>query len=204
MESQRRVREYFVQLLPTLRAEVIYMIGAIAALVSLFYALQLPVCIVAVLEYSGKTRIGVGASALGLYRARNRALYRLHHPARKKHLSLLEKTGLFDDLLHGAKYLYAHRLLLRVSVNGELGGTDAARLAVCWGAAQSLLDTLCACTGGQIAGTLRPNFAAAQSHAEIRVTYAVKTGTALKAGLQAVCEHLIERVKTWKSIPLKA
>ena len=50
MESQRRAREYFVQPLPTLRPEVISMIGAIAALISLFYALQLPVCIVAVLN----------------------------------------------------------------------------------------------------------------------------------------------------------
>lgn len=180
------------------------MIGAIAALISLFYALQLPVCIVAVLEYSGKTAVGVGVSAFGSRRARERALHRLHHPARKKRPSLMEKTGWFDELLRGAKYLYAHRLLLRISVNGELGGTDAARLAVYWGAAQSLLETLSACTDGQITGSLQPNFAAAHSHTEIRVTYAVKTGTAIKAGLQAVREHLMERVKPWKSIPLKA
>lgn len=180
------------------------MIGAIAAIISLFYALQLPVCIVAVLEYSGKARFGVGVSAVGLRGAKKRAVYRMYHPARKKRRPLMEKSGWFDELLRGAKYLYAHRLLLRVSVDGELGGTDAARLAVCWGAAQGLLETLSACTDGQITGSLRPNFAAAHSHAEIRVTYAVKTGTAIKAGLQAVGEHLMERVKTWKSIPLKA
>ena len=179
------------------------MIGAIAALISLFYALQLPVCIVAVLEYSGKTAVGVGVSAFGSRRARERALHRLHHPARKKRPSLMEKTGWFDELLHGAKYLYAHRLMLRVSVNGEIGGTDAARLAVCWGAAQGLLDTLCACTDGRISGTLRANFAAVSSHAEIRLTYAVKMGNIVSATLQVVSEHLTERVRTWKSIPLK-
>lgn len=180
------------------------MIGAIAALISLFYALQLPLCFVAVLEYSGRTRFGVGVSAFGLRGAKKRALYHMYHPSPKRRIPSMEKTGWFDELLRGAKYLYAHRLLLRVSVNGELGGTDAARLAVCWGAAQSLLETLSACTDGQVSGALQPNFSAAHSHAEIRVTYAVKTGTALKAGLQAVSEHLMERVKPWISIPLKA
>lgn len=180
------------------------MIGAIAALISLFYAFQLPLCFVAVLEYSGRTRFGIGVSAFGLRSAKKRALYRMYHPVRKPHKPSMEKMRWFDELLRGAKYLYAHRLLLCISVNGELGGTDAARLAVCWGAVQSLLQTLSACTDGQVTGSLQPNFSAAHSHAEIRVTYAVKTGTALIAGLQAVSEHLMERVKPWKSIPLKA
>lgn len=180
------------------------MLGMIAAVIGLLYAMQLPLCVVAVLEYSGKARFGVGFSAIGVRGAKKRALRRMDHPAPKHRSKWMEKTGWFDELLRGAKYLYAHRLLLRVSVNGELGGTDAARLAVCWGAAQGLLETLSALTDGRISGSLQPNFSAAHSHGEIRVTYAVKAGTALTAALQAVGEHLSERVKSWKSIPLKA
>ena len=180
------------------------MIGIVAAIVSLFYALQLPVCIVAVVEISDHMRIGIGLSAFDMHGAQQRALHHLHQPALKSRHSWMEKTDWFDELLRGAKYLYAHRLMLRISVHGELGGTDAARLAVCWGAAQGLLETLSACTDGRISGSLQPNFAAATSHAEVRLTYAVKAGTALTATLRAVREHLAERVKSWKNIPLKA
>ena len=180
------------------------MIGLIAAMIGLFYALQLPLCVVAVLEYSDTARIGVGISAIGLKGARRRAASHMHHPAPARRPSWMEKTGWFDELLHGAKYLYAHRLLLRVTVDGELGGTDAARLALCWGAAQGLLDTLAAVTDGRIAGTLRPNFASPHTRGVIRVTYAVRTGAAISATLRAMGEYLSERVKTWTSIPSKA
>lgn len=179
------------------------MLGAVAAMVSLFYALQLPLCIAVVVEYSGKTRIGVGIGAFALRGARRRA-WRSLKPARKGSSSWMEKSGWFDGVLRGAKYLYAHRLLLHIRVDGEVGGTDAARIAVCWGAAQALLDTLCACTDGRIAGSLRPAFNAPHTRGTIRVTYAVKSGTAVAAALQAVGQHLSERVKPWISIPLKA
>lgn len=179
------------------------MIGAVAAIISLLYALQLPLCVAVVLEISNSPRVGVGVGTFNINGAQQRALHHMHQPAPKPGRKWMEKTGWFDELLHGAKYLYAHRLMLRVSVNGEIGGTDAARLAVCWGAAQGLLDTLCACTDGRISGTLRANFAAVSSHAEIRLTYAVKMGNIVSATLQVVSEHLTERVRTWKSIPLK-
>lgn len=180
------------------------MIVWVAAMLSLLSALQLPLCIVAVLEYSGAPRIGVGVSLFGLRGARRRALRRMRPPDSAKRPPWMEKTGWFTGALHGAKYLYAHRLLLRISVNGALGGSDAARVAVCWGAAQGLLEALSRCTDGRISGTLRPDFSAGASRGEIRVTYAVKAGTALNATLRTVGELISERVKTWTSIPSKA
>lgn len=180
------------------------MLGAVTALVSLFYALQLPVCIVIMAEYSGGARIGVGVGAFSPFGAKRRAYIRLHRSGRAHFPPWMEKTGWFDGLLRGAKYLYAHRLLLQIRVDGTLGGTDAARTAVCWGAAQALLDALCVATDGRISGALRPDFSAPHTHGTLRVTYAVKSGTAVKAALQAMGEHLSGRTKSWKSTPLKA
>lgn len=180
------------------------MIGVVATIISLLYALQLPLCIAVVVEISHTPRLGVGVRAFDVHGAQQHAIHHMHQPAPKSRRKWMEKTGWFDEVLHGAKYLYAHRLMLRVSVNGEVGGTDAARVAVCWGAAQGLLDTLCACTDGRISGALQPNFAAAASHAEVRLTYAVKMGNIVSATLQMVGEHLSERVKSWKNIPLRA
>ena len=77
-------------------------------------------------------------------------------------------------------------------------------MALLWGAAQGLLSALSACTDGRIGGTLRADFSTSATRAEIRVTYAVKAGAALAAALRAVGEYAMERVRTWKIIPLKA
>lgn len=180
------------------------MIALMAALGSLVCLLQLPLCVVAVAEFSDHARIGVGVSPFSLRNARNRALRRMHPRKTPFHLPPMEKTGWFDEMLHGAKYLYAHRLLLRVTVNGEIGGTDAARIAVYWGAAQSLLTALYAATDGRITGHISPNFSSARCRGEIRITYAVKAGSAVWATLQAVGEHLSEKVRPWINTPLKA
>ena len=179
------------------------MIALKAALLGLFYALQLPLCVVAVAQYAGGARIGVGVSTLSPRFARSRALRRMHPPGGKFHLPM-EKSGGVHAFVRGANYLYAHRLLLRISVRGEIGGNDAARIALCWGAAQSLLDTLSAITGGRIAGHLHPNFASRHCCGEIRVEYAVKTGAALHAALQVAGEQISEKVKAWTNIPSKA
>ena len=179
------------------------MLIAVTALVSLFYALQLPLCIAVVAEYSGTARIGVGFGLFAERGARRRALRKLQHSP-KSHKRQMEKSGWFADLLRGTNYLYAHRLLLHIRVDGEIGGTDAARLAILWGSAQSLLDTLSACTDGRISGSLRPNFASPHTRGTIRLTYAVRSGSAVIAALQAMGEHLSGRMKSWRSIPSKA
>lgn len=187
--------------------EVIDVVGLFALFLAAFYAAQLPVCVFVVAQFSGKPRVGVGIGAIGLVGAKRRAAKRLDAPRSKKPVHWrrwMEKTGWMDEALHGAEYLYAHRLTLRISVDATLGGMDAAQVALCWGAAKGLLEALSVCTDGRVGGTLRADFSSSVTQAEIRMTYAVKAGTALTAASRAVGEFAMERVKSWTSIPLKA
>ncbi len=190
------------------RSEVIDLVGVFALFLATWYASQLPVCVFAVVRFSGRPKVGFGVSAVGLVGAKRRAAQQVDSPkpGRKKvdWRRWVEKTGWMDEALRGAEYLYAHRLTLRVSVDATLGGSDAAQVAICWGAAQGLLTALSTCTDGRIHGTLRADFSSSATRGEIRVTYAVKAGTALAAASRAVGEYAMERVKSWKSIPLKA
>ncbi|MDO4356236.1 MAG: hypothetical protein Q4E13_06995 [Clostridia bacterium] len=189
------------------RSEVIDLVGVFALFLATFYASQLPVCVFAVVRFSGRPKVGFGVSAVGLVGAKRRAAQRIDSPAPRRKFDWrrwVEKTGWMDEALRGVEYLYAHRLTLRVSVDATLGGSDAAQVALCWGAAQGLLTALSACTDGRVRGTLRADFSSSATRGEIRVTYAVKAGTALAAASRAVGEYAMERVKTWKSIPLKA
>lgn len=179
------------------------MLAAVMTLIGLLYASQLPLCVAVVIEYSGTVRIGMGLGAFSPRHARRRALRHMKFP-RKKPETRMEKTGWFGRALHGTKYLYAHCLMLRISIDGEIGGTDAARIAVSWGAAQALLDTLCALTDGEISGSLRPDFSAPHTRATLRLTYAAKGGAFVMAALQVLGEQISGKVKPWTSTPLKA
>ena len=189
-------------------SEVIDLVGVFALLLATWYAAQLPLCVFVVARFSGKPQLGFGIGAVGLVGAKRRAARQIAGGGPKhrrfRWRRLVEKTGWMDEALRGASYLYAHRLTLQISVDATLGGTDAAQVALLWGAAQGLLSALSACTDGRIGGTLRADFSTSATRAEIRVTYAVKAGAALAAALRAVGEYAMERVRTWKSIPLKA
>ena len=90
-----------------------------------------------------------------------------------------------------------------VGLDGTVGLSDAAATALICGAANSLDAALFAVTR-RARISLRPDFAAASAHAELSGMISLRVGHIMLAALLGAWEYGLGRLKTWKSIPLKA
>lgn len=99
--------------------------------------------------------------------------------------------------------LSRHLKLLSLTMDGTIGLSDAAATALICGAANSL-DAALFAVAKRARVSLRPDFAAASAHAELSGMISLRAGHIMLAALLGAWEYGLGRLKTWKSIPLKA